>query len=417
MPLRETAPPISDTPPSARVPCQDGAVSLGDPPQRRRTATLRGEGAKVTPLELFFDLVFVLALTQCTALMADDLTWFGIARGLLVLVMLWWAWVGYAWLTSVVDPEEGEVRIAIFVSMAAMLVAALCVPQVFGDLGLLFAGAYAVVRLGQIALFIFASGDDPNLRHAVLGLALSTFLGVAPLVAAGFTDGAVQLSLWVLAVVLDLGGPLVIDSSGWRVSAEHFAERHGLIVIIALGESIVAIGVGASHGVDVWVVLAAALGTSVVASLWWVYFDVVALVAARRLESASPGLEQNRLARDSFSYLHFPMVAGIVLVALGLKKTLGDTGYHLYPESAAALFGGAALYLVALSLFRRRNIGEFNYPRLVISVVLLACIPVATRLPSIASLALVAGILAAFIAYEVRSHGEDRARIRTELRH
>jgi low temperature requirement protein LtrA len=391
-------------------------VSTPESPQRRHAPTLRGEGAKVTPLELFFDLIFVLALTQCTALMAKDLTWLGIAKGLMVLAMLWWAWVGYAWLTSVVDPEEGEVRIAIFVSMAALLVAALCVPEVFGDRALLFAGAYTVVRIGQIALFVFASGDDPNLRRSVQGLAISTLLGVGPLIAAGFADGALQLALWVVALILDFAGPLIIDSSGWRLSAEHFAERHGLIVIIALGESIVAIGVGAERGVDAAVVTAAVLGTAVAACLWWVYFDVVALVSTRRLDSAEPGREQNTLARDSFSYLHYPMVAGIVLVALGLKKTLGHPDEHLYLESAAALLGGVAVYLAALSAFRRRNMGQFNRPRLWLSLGLVAMIPVATQIPAIGLLAVVALILMAFVVYEVRRHGENRAKIRTELR-
>jgi low temperature requirement protein LtrA len=333
-----------------------------------------------------------------------------------VLAMLWWAWVGYAWLTSVVDPEEGEVRIAIFVSMAALLVAALCVPEVFGDRALLFAGAYTVVRIGQIALFVFASGDDPNLRRSVQGLAISTLLGVGPLIAAGFADGALQLALWVVALILDFAGPLIIDSSGWRLSAEHFAERHGLIVIIALGESIVAIGVGAERGVDAAVVTAAVLGTAVAACLWWVYFDVVALVSTRRLDSAEPGREQNTLARDSFSYLHYPMVAGIVLVALGLKKTLGHPDEHLYLESAAALLGGVAVYLAALSAFRRRNMGQFNRPRLWLSLGLVAMIPVATQIPAIGLLAVVALILMAFVVYEVRRHGENRAKIRTELR-
>ena len=155
------------------------------------TAVMRS-GESVTPLELFFDLVFVLALTQCTALMADDPTWGGLARGLLILGVLWWSWVGYAWLTSVVDPEEGTVRVTIFGAMAAFLVAALCVPQAFDDLGLLFAGAYAVVRVAQIVLFVVASRDDPDLRKSVWGLATSTAIGVGLLVLASTADGALQ---------------------------------------------------------------------------------------------------------------------------------------------------------------------------------------------------------------------------------
>ena len=392
-------------------------MSTPEPPHSKHQPTLRGERAKVTPLELFFDLIFVLALTQCTALMAHNPTWLGITQGLLVLAMLWWAWVGYAWLTSVVDPEEGDVRIVIFVAMAALLVCALCVPEVFGDRALLFAISYAVVRVAHIVLFTLASKDDPGLRHAVTGLALSTALGVVPIFLAAFTDGALQVGLWMLAVVLDMGGPVVIDSSGWRLSPEHFAERHGLIIIIALGESIVAIGVGAEHGVDMPVVVAAILGTAVCACLWWVYFDVVALVSSDKLESAEAGKKQNSMARDSFSYLHFPMVAGIVLLALGLKKVLGDPNHALFIETDAALYGGVAIYFLALSSFRRRNVGSFNRSRLWLAGLLIVLIPVAVRFPAIYALGLLAAILVSYVVYEVSSHGEGRTQIRAELRH
>ena len=150
---------------------------------------LRGDEERVTPLELFFDLVFVLALTQCTALMAATPTWEGLAQGLLVLGVLWWSWVGYAWLTSVVDPEEGAVRLVMFLAMAAFLVAALCVPEAFGSEALLFALAYGVVRVAHILLFVLASRDDPGLRRATLGLAVSTAIGVGLLVLAAATDG------------------------------------------------------------------------------------------------------------------------------------------------------------------------------------------------------------------------------------
>ena len=275
---------------------------------------------RVTPLELFFDLVFVLALTQCTALMADDASWGGLGKGLLVLGLLWWSWVGYAWLTSVVDPEEGAVRFAIFAAMAALLVVALCVPEAFGDSGLLFAVAYGAVRFGQIALFVLASRDDPALRSSV-----RAWLAARPRRAAGGRRRAVrrpttQAAFWTVALLLDMLEPYLFGSEGWKLAPSHFAERHGLIVIIALGESIVAIGVGAEADVDAGVVAAAVLGIVVAAALWWLYFDVVALVAERRLSNATVGREQNEIARDSFSYLHFPMVAGIVLLALGLEE-------------------------------------------------------------------------------------------------
>jgi len=331
------------------------------------------------PLELFFDLVFVLALTQCTALMAHEPTWEGLCKGLLALGILWWAWVGYAWLTSVVDPEEGAVRLALIAAMAAMLVVALAIPQAFGDYGLLFAGGLAVVRIAHIVLFVIASRGDPALRASVLGLAISTALGVGIIAAASFTDGWVQGGLWLLALALDMGGPAFFGAEGWKLEPEHFAERHGLIVIIALGESIVAIGVGAEEGLTTGRVVAAVLGVFISAGLWWLYFDVVALVAARRLEHAAPGRERNEIARDSFSYLHLPMVAGIVVFAVGVKVTLADTSAELDTVPAVALCGGVALYLLALSAFKRRNIGSFNYPRLVASAVLIGLVPLLRR--------------------------------------
>jgi low temperature requirement protein LtrA len=373
------------------------------------------EGDRVTPLELFFDLVFVLALTQCTALMARTPTWTGLVQGMLALGVLWWAWVGYAWLTSVVDPEEGTVQLAIFAAMAALLVAALCVPGAFGGEALLFACAYAVVRGGQIALFVIASRDDPGLRRSVTGLAASTALGVGLLVAASLGDGLVQGGLWALALVLDMGGPYLMGSEGWKLVPGHFAERHGLIVIIALGESIVALGVGAQAGVDAGVVAAAVLGVGVAAALWWLYFDVVALVAARRLANAAEGRERNEVARDSYSYLHLPMVAGIVLLALGLKKTLAHVEDPLEIVPAVALLGGTAMYLLAHVAFRLRNVHRFSHQRLLCAALMLALVPAALELPSLATLGAVAGMLAVLIAYERVRFAELRDRLRHQL--
>jgi low temperature requirement protein LtrA len=382
----------------------------------RLTAVLREE-SRVTPLELFFDLVFVLALTQCTALMADDPTWEGIAKGMLVLGVMWWSWVAYAWLTSVVNPEEGAVRLVMFAAMAAFLVVALCVPGVFGDEGLLFASAYAIVRFAQIGLFVIASRDDPGLRHAVWGLLASTAVGVSLLVGASFADGLLQGALWALALGLDMSGPLLIDPSGWRLEPGHFAERHGLIVIIALGESIVAIGVGAGHEITAGVVVAACLGIALGAAMWWLYFDYVALVAERRLSNAAPGRERNTIARDSYSYLHFPMVAGIVLVALGLKKTLEHVDEPLKLVPAAALLGGLAVYLVAHVFFRYRNVHRFSWQRLLAAVLLVALLPVALELDAVLVVAISVAVLAVVIAYETVRFAELRDRLRHQLAH
>ena len=378
------------------------------------TAVMRSE-ERVTPLELFFDLVFVLAITQCTALMARTPTWTGLVRGMLVLGLLWWAWVGYAWLTSVVDPEEGVVRLAIFGAMAALLVVSLCVPHAFGDLALLFAGAYAGVRIAHIVLFVVASREDPGLRRSVTGLAASTGIGIGLLVAGAVAGGNLQGVLWLVALLLDMAGPFFFGAEGWKLVPGHFAERHGLIVIIALGESIVAIGVGAGTGVDAGVVTAAVLGVAVAGALWWLYFDVVALVAARRLSNAEEGRERNEIARDSFSYLHFPMVAGIVLLALGLKKTLGHVDDSLALVPAAAMLGGTALYLLAHVAFRWRNVHRFSGQRMLCAILLLALIPAAVELPALATLGILTALLAALIAYENVHFAELRDRLRHQL--
>ncbi len=370
------------------------------------------EGERVTPLELFFDLVFVLALTQCTTLIARTPTWEAMLKGLLALGMLWWSWAGYAWLTSVVDPEEGSVRLAMFAAMAAFLVAALCVPGAFGSEALLFACAYATVRAAHIVLFMIASREDPGLRHSVLGLAASTAISVGLLIGAAFASGALQLGLWGVALVLDFGGPLLFGADGWKLVPGHFAERHGAIVIIALGESIVAIGIGARPTTSAGVVVAAVLGVVIAAALWWAYFDVVAIVAARRLARASVGRERNAIARDSYSYLHLPMVAGIALIAVGTKRALLHVDEPLELVPAVAMLGGAAMYLLAHVAFRLRNMGSLSGRRLVCALVLLALVPAGAALPALVTMAVLAAALVALIAYEVMRYADVRERVR-----
>jgi low temperature requirement protein LtrA len=382
-----------------------------DTRQSRLRATLR-EGERVTPLELFFDLVFVLALTQCTALMSHHPDWGGLAQGLLVLSILWWSWAGYAWLTSVVDPEEGAVRLVMFGAMAALLIVSLCVPEAFGELALVFALAYGAVRVAHIGLFMLASPDDDALRHSVLGLAASTFVAVGLLVVASFFDGLAQGAIWVLAMLLDMVGPFFFGAEGWKFVPEHFAERHGLVVIIALGESIVAIGVGAAGALDFGIGTAAVLGVALTSAMWWVYFDVVAIVSGRRLAEAEPGRVQNEMARDSYSYIHLLMIAGIVMVALGMKKTIGHFDDHLDTVPAFALLGGLALYLLGHVCFRYRQIHTINRQRLLLAVVLLILVPVATEIPALAALAIANLLIWAMIAYETRLYGERRRSMR-----
>jgi low temperature requirement protein LtrA len=282
----------------------------------------------------------------------------------------------------------------------------------FGDDAVLFGVAYLLVRLLHLVLSAIVGRDDLDRRGALLRFAPTAILGASLLVFAGFLEGRERIAVWLVALAIDYLGPVVIGvGRGWRVAPEHFAERHGLIILIALGESIIAVGLGAGFELDTGVVVAAALGIAVVSALWWLYFDVAAIFARRRLMQAK-GLELHRLALHAYSYLHLPMVAGIVLFALGLKTTVGHVGDPLDTVPAVALCGGAALYLLAHIAFLFRTTGRVFRRRTVGAVVLLALIPLAVAIPALAALALVSAVCALVVAYEVFRHREHRVQVR-----
>jgi low temperature requirement protein LtrA len=365
---------------------------------------------RVAPLELFFDLVFVFALTQVTQLMAANPTWTGLGQGILVLAALWWAWGAYAWLTNYIASEEDRERLLMFAVMAAFLVAALAVPQAFGDDALLFAVAYALAR--WLHIFIFAEANaNVDTGEAIRRLARTALPAPALLIVAAFLDGTPQALLWIAALAIDFSGPFVFGVKGFRVSPGHFAERFSLIVIIALGESIVAIGAGIQGELDAGVIGGALLGLVVACALWWAYFDVVALVSERHFREAR---EERllRIARDSYSYLHLPMIAGIILVALGVKKAIGHVEKPLETVPVVALFGGIALYYAGHLGFRLRNVRSLNGPRLVAVVACVCLMPVATEVDALWALALAAAVTSAVIAYETIRWSEARKRIR-----
>jgi low temperature requirement protein LtrA len=367
---------------------------------------------RVTPLELFFDLVFVFAMTQVTSLLVDDPTWGGVLRGMLVLAALWWAWTAYAWLTSAADVDEGGVRLVMLGSMGAMLIVALAVPGAFGGDAVIFAVAYLVVRILHLVLSAIVASDDPNSLGALLRFVPTALLGASLLIVAGFLDGDARIAVWLVALAIDYLGPLVIGvGRGWRIAPEHFAERHALIVLIALGESIIAIGVGAGFELVAGVIVGASLGIVVVSALWWLYFDVAAIVARQRLMQAT-GLAQHRLALHSYSYLHLPIVAGVVLFALGLKTTLGEVGATLDVVPAVGLCGGAALYLLGHIAFLFRATGYLFKRRTVGAIVLLALMPVAVAIPALVALAFVSAVCSLIVAYEALRYREQRLQLR-----
>jgi low temperature requirement protein LtrA len=369
---------------------------------------------RVAPLELFFDLVFVLSFTQVTAAMAGDPSWEGLGEGMLILAAVWWAWAAYGWLTNAIDPDEDLNRMAVLSAMAAMLVVSLAIPEAFGDRGVLFGCAYFLVRGLHLVLYIRTTGreEDAYNLEAILKLAPGLLLGSALLIVTGLLDGGARASVWILAILIDWSTPLLFGSEEFHLDPRHFAERYGLIVIITLGESVLAIGAGAA-GIDLGTgeTVAAVLGIASVATLWWAYFDVVAIVAERRLSEAAPG-EQAPLARDAYSYIHFPMIAGIVLLSLGLKQTLGHVAEPLETVPAVALCGGPAIYLIGHILFRLRTLGSLSAHRSLATVALLAMIPLALEADALVALAAVTAVLVILIAYERVALREARARVR-----
>jgi low temperature requirement protein LtrA len=356
---------------------------------------------RVTPLELFFDLVFVFGFTQVTTLLSDDATWDGLGRGLLILAALWWAWAGYAWLTNTVDAEEGAMGGAMLVAMAAMFVAALVVPDAFGRHGVVFGVAFLIVLVMNVALFALAGRGDPDLQAAVLRMAPSAVVGGTLIVAAGFVQGGLRPFLWLAALAVGYLGPLFGGMSGWRVNPAHFAERHGLIVIIALGESLIAIGFGATgSGIGTGVIVAAVLGLVIAMSFWLAYFDFFSIRAQRLLAERS-GTQRAALARDAYTYLHLPMVVGIVLFALAMKTTLAHVGDELDTIPALGLCGGPALYLLAYVALRLRVGRRLASGRFLAAVVFALLLPVAVAVPALLALALVATVWVALHAYEI----------------
>jgi low temperature requirement protein LtrA len=388
------------------------------------------EHATVTPLELFFDLVFVFALTQVTAYMADELSWHGILRGALVLMLLWWGWTGYAWLANVASAEERPMKLAILGGMSAMFLLALCIPEAFDDLpgGLsgpvVFAICYLLVRVMHFVMFLIISREDAGLRSQVYRFAPSVVASSAVLLVASQVEGWLQTSLWVLALVADYVGTVLAGFSGWRLpSPGHFSERHGLIIIIALGESIVAIGLGVAKEPISWVIIAASvLGLLLSSALWWAYFDVSALLGEHAL-ATEPQETRARLARNAYSLAHLPLALGIVLVALGLKEVLlyvSDRSHHSLTDplpgvALAALVGGVVIYLLGHVVFKWLTVHTVSVVRLVTAGVLLLAIPLISGLPALAQLGVVAVVVACAMLVETIVFAESRRQIRAEL--
>src|SRR5438445_2747752 len=294
---------------------------------------------RVTPLELFFDLVFVFGFTQVTTLLHEDPSWGGIGRSVLVLSALWWAWASYAWLTNSVDAEDGLVLGVMLVAIAAMFIGALAVPEAFGEHRLIFGVAFIVVLLAFVGLFALAGKAEADLLRAVLQMGRITLAGALLIFAAGFVASGIRPALWLAGLMVGLLGPLRVEVGAWRVHPAHFAERRGLSVIIAIGEALVTIGFGArATALGAVVIVAALLGLIVAASLWLAYFDFFSR-GMQQLLVGRRGEQRVALARDVYTYLHLPMVVGIVFFAFGMRAALADVHAELVGcENCVTLF-------------------------------------------------------------------------------
>ncbi|MBJ2120400.1 low temperature requirement protein A [Arthrobacter sp. MSA 4-2] len=387
-----------------------------------RQIRVSDESHRVTTFELFFDLVFVFAFTQVTGFMAHEHTGLGVLQGMIILGILWWSWVCYSWLANQTHVDEGIVRLGMSLAMMAMFIAALTIPEAFHDMAggldgpLVFALAYFVVRLVHIGLYLVAAGDDVPLRRQVIKTSSAMFTGSAIIITGALVGGPSQTWFWLAGLAADITLTYLTSAGGnWRVhSAAHWAERYGLVVILALGESIISIGVGASERpVSTLMILGAVFGVGLSICLWWLYFDVMA-IAAEHVLARLRGRARSALAVDAYTYLHLPLIAGVVLSALGVEDALAhldeSSGYGWL--GAGALLGGTALYLLAHAAFWRRVGGYWKTWRLSTAAVLLALIPATSGFAPLAALGLVFGLCALLVVVETTVYAEKRAEIR-----
>jgi low temperature requirement protein LtrA len=379
--------------------------------RRVEDATL--DERRTSPLELLWDLVFVFAITQVTALLSRDLSWAGLGRSMLVLALVWWAWSAFVWAVNAADDNSAVLRAVLLLGMLLILVAGLALPQAFSGYSTLFAVTYALVRFLHLALYAHASRQGNASWTAISGFAVTVVIGMALLIAGSFAHDGLRIAMWAVAAAIDYAGPAWLTRERLaglqHVAVAHFAERYGLFVIICLGESIVAIGVGASgRPLDAALVAAIALGLLVTIALWWIYFDRFAAAAEAQLRKQQ---EPVLAASDAYSYLHLPIVAGIIVFAVGAKLLLHDADHTLSDAARLAMCGGVALYLVAHAAFQLRIAGELAWAKLVAAAALVVVFAATADVAGWGVAAVVSVLLAALCATEARvaTAGEDAA--------
>lgn len=362
------------------------------------------------PVELLWDLVFAFALTQATTLLSRELSWAGFGRSMLMLALVWWAWSAFVWAANA-QSESSRVLLAVLLAATACIfIAGIALPRAFAGEATLFAAAYAAVRLLHLLLYADASRKGNAAWSAIAGFAWTVVLGMALLVGGSFLPEGPRLALWGAAAAIDYAGP------GWltrdrlrglqRVAVAHFAERYGLFVIIALGESIVAVGVRTRTAqMDARLIVTVTLCLLITFGLWWTYFTRFAQQAEAGLRSAR---EPVLAASDAYSYLHLVIVAGIIVFAVGARLAVGGS---LGDAGRLALCGGVALYLIGLDAAAWRLLGSIDFSKLAAALVLLAVGLFAPTLAPWVAAAIVTGVLAVVSLVDVPgklSHDDRR---------
>jgi low temperature requirement protein LtrA len=380
--------------------------------------TTAGEEQRATTLELFYDLVFVFAITQVSHLLLDHLSWEGVGQSLVVLLAVWWSWNYTTWVTNEVDPESIVVRLLLIALMLGSLVMAIAIPEAFGDRALVFAGAYVAIQVGRHSFLTFVAADRGTLERRRAGAILIWFLAAGALwIAGALAEGPARTALWLAALAVDYGAPLVtfwvpgrarVAPEAWQVETAHFAERFQLFIIIALGESVVITGATTSElELDAARMTAFGLAFLGTAALWWLYFNYVARIAQRRLELAA---DRTSMARDGYTYLHVVIVAGVIVGAVGSELAIAHPWDRLPGNELAAVVAGPALYLLGHVLFRLRLTGTISRKRLAAALGCVAAAAVGLVAPAVAVLAAVVGVLVTVIAAEHVAAHRRRAR-------
>jgi low temperature requirement protein LtrA len=373
-------------------------------------STARSEPAleaaeRVSTLELFFDLVFVFTITQLSTLLVHETSWKGALQAVLMLGVIWWMYDGYAWLTNAVPPDRASRRVFLLAAMAAFLVLALAIPGAFRGSGASFGIAYVAIVLIHSGLF--ASSTSQKITRAILGLAPLNLVSALLVLAGGIAGGTAQYVLWALGFLSEWITPYLIQSGGFLIGPAHFVERHALVVIIAIGESVVAVGIGAGGlPVDLPLVGMAVLGLLLSACLWWAYFGSGDADRAEAALSGAPAAERQRLAVDAFGYWHLPILFGVIAMAAALRHAIGHASEDLSTEQAVLLGCGAALFLVG-DVFYRRTLGLGRGPlRPVAAALALATIPLGLGVSAAAQLGALVAVLAASFAAEEATERE-----------